>query len=54
LEILGTEERLARALEIAPESLRRCLAEGDAAIPHQLFIKALDIVAKTPRSPGNS
>jgi hypothetical protein len=53
LEILGTEERLARALEVPSESLRRYLAQDDAAIPHQLFIKALDIVAKAPRNTGN-
>jgi hypothetical protein len=54
LEILGTEARLARALEISSESLRGYLAEDDAAIPYQVFIKALDIVAKAPRNSGNS
>ena len=50
LEILGSEERLARALEIPPESLRRYLQQEDETIPQPLFIKALDIVAKAPRS----
>jgi hypothetical protein len=54
LEILGSEERLARALEIPLESLRRYLAQEDEAIPQPLFIKALDIVAKAPRNGGSS
>ena len=50
LEILGSEERLARALEIPPESLRRYLAQEAEAIPQPLFIRALDIVARAPRT----
>lgn len=54
LEILGTEERLASALEVPPASVRRYLDQGDEAIPQDLFIKALDIVARAPRNPGSS
>jgi hypothetical protein len=49
LEILGSEQRLARALDIPLEAVRRYLADGE--MPQEVFIKALDVVAKAPRSP---
>jgi hypothetical protein len=53
LEILGSEERLARALDVSPEALRGYLAQGEG-IPQELFIKALDIVARAPRTPRDA
>lgn len=50
LEILGSEERLARALRISLDAVRKYLTDG-AEVPQDIFIKALDIVARAPRAP---
>ena len=44
LKVVQTKERLAIALGIALAELDRYMA-GEKALPHQVFITALDIVA---------
>jgi len=48
LQALGTEERLAAALEISVADLEAYL-HGKKPLPHAQFIDALDIVANSPR-----
>jgi hypothetical protein len=45
LDAVGTRERLAELLSISLEDLEEYLA-GRKAIPNQLFLAALDIVAR--------
>ena len=48
LATLGSEERLAAELEVSLVDLSSWLS-GERIAPSEVFIKALDIVAKTPR-----
>jgi hypothetical protein len=45
LETVGTRERLATALSIPLQDLERYLA-GEAALPHNVFLQALEIVSR--------
>jgi len=44
LEIVGSKERLAIVLDVPAPDLERYLA-GETALPHGVFIEALEIVA---------
>ena len=44
LEIVGSKERLAIVLDVPAPDLERYLA-GETALPHEVFIEALEIVA---------
>ena len=44
LEIVGSKERLAIVLDVPASDLEQYLA-GEAALPHGVFIEALEIVA---------
>jgi hypothetical protein len=48
LELLGSKKRLAVALDLSVAELERYL--NGEALPHKVFIQALDIVAGSPRS----
>ena len=48
LEITGTTERLAAALEVSVPDLNIYLA-GDKPLPNEIFMQALDIVASARR-----
>jgi hypothetical protein len=48
LQILRTKERLALALDLPLSELQRYL--NAEAMPHEVFIQALDIVAGSSRS----
>jgi hypothetical protein len=48
LEVVGSRQRLAVALNLSAADLERYLS-GEA-LPHKVFIEALDIVAGSPRS----
>jgi hypothetical protein len=48
LETLGSEEALAAALNVPPLELVRWLS-GESNAPDEVFLRALDIVAKTRR-----
>jgi hypothetical protein len=45
LEAVGSKDRLAIALDVPAAELEKYLA-GDTALPHEVFIEALDIVAR--------
>jgi len=51
LATLGSEERLAAELEVSLLDLSSWLS-GERMAPNEVFITALDIVAKTPRGAG--
>jgi hypothetical protein len=51
LEIVVTKERLAAALEVELADLENYLM-GNEALPHQVFLAALDIVAHGPTGPA--
>jgi len=48
LATLGSEERLAAELQVSLVELSSWLS-GERVAPSEVFIKALDIVARTPR-----
>lgn len=53
LEIVVTKERLAAVLQVQPTELEHYLA-GHEPLPHQVFLKALDIVAAGPHVSGRN
>ena len=47
VEVAGSPERLAEALDVSPESLSAWLL-GDQALPNDVYLRALDVVSQGP------
>jgi hypothetical protein len=47
LEAVGSKERLASVLDVPAPELEKYLS-GETPLPHEVFIEALDIVARGP------
>jgi hypothetical protein len=50
LRTAGTDERLARLLDVKPERLR-CWFSGEERVPLEIFLDALDLIARGPYEP---
>lgn len=53
LRSAGTDDRLATLLDVKPQRLR-CWLSGEERVPLEIFLDALDLIARGPYEPGSN